>query len=41
LANLLHGITRESALCMAQNARKLAKPDAMLCVARACVELVE
>ena len=41
LANLLHGITRESALCMAQNARKLAKPDAMLCVARACVELAK
>jgi len=39
LANLLQGITREHALTIAQNARKLAKPEATQCVAQACMEL--
>ena len=39
LANLLQGITRERALNMAQSARKLAKPEATLCVAQVCMEL--
>lgn len=39
LANLLREITRERALIMAQNARKLAKPEATRCVAQTCMEL--
>lgn len=39
LANLLQEITREQALIMAQNARKLAKPEATRCVAQRCMEL--
>jgi UDP-N-acetylglucosamine--N-acetylmuramyl-(pentapeptide) pyrophosphoryl-undecaprenol N-acetylglucosamine transferase len=39
LAQLLHGLSREKLLAMAQAARSLAKPDATAQVAKVCMEL--
>jgi UDP-N-acetylglucosamine--N-acetylmuramyl-(pentapeptide) pyrophosphoryl-undecaprenol N-acetylglucosamine transferase len=39
LAGLLRGLTREACLAMAEKARALAKPQATLAVAAACMEL--
>ncbi|HUX24428.1 MAG TPA: UDP-N-acetylglucosamine--N-acetylmuramyl-(pentapeptide) pyrophosphoryl-undecaprenol N-acetylglucosamine transferase, partial [Burkholderiales bacterium] len=39
LAGLLHGLTRERLLDMAEKARALGKPDATEAVARACMDL--